>query len=52
MRVRHQDLATDWFDYLFTSLEELEGLLDGSGWRIERCETEGTSYIALLRRSD
>lgn len=51
LRLCHQNLATDWFDYLFTSLEELEGLLDGSGWRIEGWETEGASYIVLLRRS-
>ncbi len=51
MRVRHQALATNWFDYLFVSREELEGLLEGSGWWLERCETEGASYVALLRRS-
>ncbi len=50
MRVRHQALATNWFDYLFMSREELEGLLEGSGWRLERCQTEGASYVALLHR--
>lgn len=50
MRVRHAELATDWFDYLFTSVEELEGLVDNTGWRLERYEAEGAGYVALLRR--
>lgn len=51
MRVRHEDLATPWFDYLFTSVEELEALLNGSDWRLEHCERDGASYVALLRHS-
>jgi SAM-dependent methyltransferase len=51
MRARHQNLATDWFDYLFTSIEELESLLHGSGWRLERYETEGAHFVAALARA-
>ena len=51
MRVRHQHLATPWFDYLFLSVEELQGLVAGSAWRMEQCEREGASYIVLLRRA-
>ena len=51
MRVRHEDMATPWFDYLVTSGEELEALLNGSGWRLEHSETDGASYVALLRHS-
>ncbi|MBA3944816.1 MAG: methyltransferase domain-containing protein [Herpetosiphonaceae bacterium] len=51
MRVRHANIATDWFDYLFCSIEELEGLVANTEWRLEQCETEGASYIAVLRRS-
>ena len=50
MRVRHQDVATDWFDYLFTSIDELTGLLEGSPWRLDRYEMDGAGYIAVLRR--
>ncbi len=51
MRVRHQDLATPWFDYLFTSVDELRALLAGSGWRLEHYEEAGAHYIGLLRRA-
>ena len=51
MRVRHQDLATPWFDYLFTSVDELRGLLAGSGWTLAQVEPAGPHYVALLRRT-
>jgi hypothetical protein len=51
MRVRHQNLATGWFDYLFTSVEGLEELLEHSGWRLDQCETDRASYVAVLRRA-
>ena len=51
MRVRHQDLATPWFDYLFTSVDELRALLAGSGWRLEHGKEAGAHYIGLLRRA-
>jgi SAM-dependent methyltransferase len=50
MRVRHQDVATEWFDYLFTSIDELNGLLERSPWRLDRYEMDGAAYIAVLRR--
>ena len=49
MRVRHNNLATDWFDYLFASVAELEQLVAGSAWQIEQIEADGASYIAVLR---
>ncbi|MBA3944560.1 MAG: methyltransferase domain-containing protein [Herpetosiphonaceae bacterium] len=52
MRVRHENITTDWFDYLFTSIEELRGLVAPSAWRLEHYETEGASYVAVLRLSD
>lgn len=33
-RIRFEDLATPWFDYLKCSLEELEELLVGTAWRL------------------
>jgi SAM-dependent methyltransferase len=48
MRVRHQNLATDWFDYLFTTIEELTQLLRGTPWQLDRYETNGASYVARL----
>jgi SAM-dependent methyltransferase len=50
LRVRHKNLATDWFDYLFTSIDELTSRLQGTGWQLERFETEGASYVARIVR--
>jgi hypothetical protein len=51
MRSRHRDLATDWFDYLSATLEELRSLLEGTAWRLEghQTHTSGAGYVALLR---
>jgi SAM-dependent methyltransferase len=38
MRVRYRDLRTPWFDHLTVSGAELESLLDGTGWRVDRLE--------------
>jgi SAM-dependent methyltransferase len=51
MRVRHKNLATPWFDYLFCSIGELEQILENSPWQLQRCEVEGAGYIAVLRHS-
>lgn len=51
IRVRYLDLATPWFDYLFCSVEELERLLAGSGWRLADVlpGQEGRYLVTLLR---
>lgn len=52
MRVRYKGYRSPWFDYLFLSLEELEGLLEGTGWRKkEIIATYGPSYAVFLERS-
>jgi hypothetical protein len=48
MWVRHQNLATPWFDFLFTAVDELRALLDASAWTLERYETAGAGYLAVL----
>jgi SAM-dependent methyltransferase len=52
LRVRYQNLATPWFDYLFASVEEIIALLDGSAWMLKRCETAGAGYLAMLQLRD
>ncbi|MGH2352142.1 MAG: class I SAM-dependent methyltransferase [Chloroflexota bacterium] len=51
MRVRHRDLATEWFDYLFTTLDELQTLLHGTAWTVEEHERQaaGPGYAVQLR---
>jgi SAM-dependent methyltransferase len=53
MRLRHRDIATAWFDYLFTTTEELRSLLAGTGWRLEHAEPQpdGPGYAVLARRA-
>jgi SAM-dependent methyltransferase len=49
MRVRYGKLATDWWDYLFMSPEELRTLSDGTRWRIEDVREDGLLYAARMR---
>jgi SAM-dependent methyltransferase len=50
IRVRYQDMATPYFDYLFVSLDELRSLLSGTEWTLQDVEPEGAMYAAVLRR--
>jgi hypothetical protein len=49
MRVRYGKLATDWWDYLFMSPEELRTLAAGTRWRIEDMREDGLLYPARMR---
>jgi SAM-dependent methyltransferase len=51
VRVRYRDLATRWIDWLQISPDELETLVEGTGWRIARTLGEGPSYVAILDRT-
>jgi SAM-dependent methyltransferase len=51
IRVRFRDLGTPWFDYLFLSRQELEALVDGTGWRVaDAISDESPIYVAVLER--
>jgi SAM-dependent methyltransferase len=51
IRVRFRDLATPWFDYLMVSQEELEDLLDGTGWQLERVLGSKDTYVAVIGKT-
>ncbi|MEV6980122.1 class I SAM-dependent methyltransferase [Sphaerisporangium sp. NPDC051017] len=51
LRIRHGRTATEWFDYLFASIQELSDLTDRSPWKLEHVETEGAAYIAQVRKT-
>jgi SAM-dependent methyltransferase len=51
IRVRFRDAATPWFDYVMVSREELEGLLQGTGWRLERVIESEDTYVAVIEKS-
>ncbi len=52
IRIRHRHYTTPWFDYLFVSQTELENLVDGTGWSLQRTiPSAGPLYIAVLERT-
>ena len=49
IRARYKTFRTPWFDYLLVSREEMEGLLKGTGWRLEKTfESETPVYAAVI----
>jgi hypothetical protein len=49
LRIRHRDLATPWFDWLFVSRDELQDLASEGGWHLARCiPKKGAAYVAIL----
>lgn len=52
LRLRYAQVASDWFDYLFLSPDELEVLLqDVGGWVISKVEVQGPWYSVQLVRT-
>lgn len=52
IRIRRRHYTTPWFDYLFVSQPELENLVDGTGWSLQRAiPSAGPLYIAVLERN-
>jgi SAM-dependent methyltransferase len=51
IRVRYRDQATPWFDYLMVSRQELEDLLDGTGWQLERILESEDTYVAIIEKA-
>lgn len=53
IRVRHRDLATDWFGYLLCSPGELASLAEPAGWRLDTAEyADKANYLAVLTLRD
>lgn len=54
MRGRYKRFATPWFDYLMVSPKEMEGVLDGTGWRMAKQYSiaGGRLYTAIIERTD
>lgn len=51
IRVRHQKLTSEWFEYLKVSREEMLGILEGTGWKVARFIPEkGTVYAAVIEK--
>lgn len=51
IRVRYHTHATQWFDYLLVSQDEMEEVLSGTGWHVARfLESGGSAYIAVIEK--
>ena len=52
MRGRYKRFATPWFDYLMVSVEEMQSLVDGTGWRVAQTSKApgAPMYIAVIER--
>lgn len=48
IRVRWENLATEWFDYWFMSVGELATVAAASGWELTNHTEAGGSYLAVL----
>jgi SAM-dependent methyltransferase len=49
VRLRYRLLATEWFDYLVCSVDELEGLVAGTPWRLASIDdADRPYYLAVL----
>jgi hypothetical protein len=48
LRVRYRDHASPWFDYLIVSPQELGGLVEGTGWQVERIIGGTPLYVCVL----
>jgi SAM-dependent methyltransferase len=51
IRVRYRKCVTPWFDYLMVSKKELEEIVDGTGWYVERfIDGKHSSFVAVLSK--
>jgi len=53
IRVRFHRYASKWFDYLMVSKQEMEDILDGTGWKVqEYLHSDGANYIAIIGKAN
>jgi SAM-dependent methyltransferase len=48
MRSRYADLTTDWFDYVFLRIDELQELIAPTPWRVRSQLADGQAYAVQL----
>ena len=53
LRIRYRQYTTPWFDYLFVSKAEMEDILNGTAWQVERYINAANTptYVAILAKS-
>ncbi len=51
IRVRFRNFVGSWINYLFVSEKEMRGILEGTGWEIEKIiPSKGAGYFAVIRK--
>jgi SAM-dependent methyltransferase len=51
IRIRFQGYMTPWFDYLFVSPTEMNEIVDGTGWTLDRViKDTSVSYIGVIKK--
>jgi hypothetical protein len=48
LRIGFQGRFGEWFQFLFMSEEELEEIIEPTGWTISKIYRSGSEYIAVL----
>lgn len=51
LRIRYKDLITPWWTQYNIPAEQMTGLVDGTGWAIEKHLQDGGDHAVLLRRT-
>ncbi len=53
IRVRYKRFATPWIQFLLVSKQELESILEGTGWRVEKyVDARTPQYLAILSKKN
>src|SRR3989344_540206 len=57
VRLRLEEKAGEWFNYLFVSKKEMEGILNGTGWKIKKffdsdqsLYSSKSTYVAVIEK--
>lgn len=51
LRVRYKLYATPWVDYLMVSSDELEEIVAGTGWQLDRVLRDDTFFAGVITRT-
>ncbi len=52
IRVRYKKFTNPWFDYLIVSKDEMEMILEGTGWKVSQYLDNEHQYIAIIEKEE
>jgi hypothetical protein len=51
LRDRYLVYCSDWSDYLMVSRDEMQSILEGTGWRVVKfLDSAGPAYVGILEK--